>query len=382
MLTEFFLTSFRGIKNQKIPLWFKTYIQWANWSGKTHILDAIHLLSGSRLLYGNTEIEQNTLIEATFSQNDLSKSYKLYSDEMRDSFSIQWSRMTKPKYMLSLPWRTVYISPFDMNLLYFAPQMRRDAMDLVLSRVYWQFIQIKKDYEKVMRERNFLLKKIRDGAAKKWDISFWDHKLVELAEIYLTYRYRYSEYIQNSLIHFPGFFKQYPIIFQYQSSMHDHVVSWANFHDEIIGYLLNNRDRDIITGHTHIGPHRDDWGFKILQNPIWSIADNYGLPSLESQSSNEQLLIPIESYLSRGEMKMVLLWFKMIEANFIAEKLGSPVVLLIDDIFAELDEKNSDIFLNSLTTHQIILTSQKPLPNHEKYHDFICINLEHSYYDA
>lgn len=65
----------------------------------------------------------------------------------------------------------------------------------------------------------------------------------------------------------------------------------------------------------------------------------------------------------------------MIERQFIATTLDLSVILLIDDIFAELDETNSDAFLSSLMPYQVILTSQKPLPNHEKYHDFACINL-------
>jgi recombinational DNA repair ATPase RecF len=84
---------------------------------------------------------------------------------------------------------------------------------------------------------------------------------------------------------------------------------------------------------------------------------------------------PAESYLSRGEMKMLLIGLKMIERAFIAETLDLPVILLIDDIFAELDDDNSVAFLDSLVRYQVILTSQKPLPNHEKYHDFTCINL-------
>ena len=75
---------------------------------------------------------------------------------------------------------------------------------------------------------------------------------------------------------------------------------------------------------------------------------------------------------------MILLGLKLIEAEFIMETLRIPVIILIDDIFAELDEYNSELFLNSLTTYQCILTSQKSLPNPEKYHDFICINLEYS----
>jgi recombinational DNA repair ATPase RecF len=88
--------------------------------------------------------------------------------------------------------------------------------------------------------------------------------------------------------------------------------------------------------------------------------------------------VAAESYLSRGEMKMILLGLKMIEADFLATILVLPVIILIDDIFAELDEYNSDIFIKSLNQHQVVLTSQKPLPNHEKHHDFICINLEYS----
>lgn len=76
--------------------------------------------------------------------------------------------------MLALPWRTVHISPFDMNLLYFAPSIRRDAMDTTLARVYEQFAKIKKEYEGVMRQRNALLKKIREGISKEDELDFWD----------------------------------------------------------------------------------------------------------------------------------------------------------------------------------------------------------------
>lgn len=69
-----------------------------------------------------------------------------------------------------------------------------------------------------------------------------------------------------------------------------------------------------------------------------------------------------ESYLSRGEMKMLLLGYKILEREFLEKTLNKKVILLVDDIFAELDDKNASIFLDSLTTYQTILTSQKPLP--------------------
>lgn len=73
---------------------------------------------------------------------------------------------------------------------------------------------------------------------------------------------------------------------------------------------------------------------------------------------------------------MLLLALKKLEVNFLEKYMKMPIILLVDDIFAELDEVNIIKFLNSLTTYQTILTSQKPLPEGENWSDFICINLK------
>lgn len=242
-----------------------------------------------------------------------------------------------------------------MNLLYFAPSMRREYIDLILARSYAQFPKVKKDYETVMRQRNALLKSIREGLAKRDDLDFWDTQFAQAGDLYGAYRARYRDFIQSALRDFPDFFARYSPDFIYESSW----IDAENQNEYIKNYLLQNRERDILTGHTHIGPHRDDWGFVISK-------DDFQSP------------IPVQNYLSRGEMKMILLGLKVLEAHFIRSILDLPVILLIDDIFAELDDKNSEIFLNSLMPYQMILTSQKALPNPEKHSDFICINLENT----
>ena len=78
------------------------------------------------------------------------------------------------KYREELPYRTVFVSPFDMNLFYFAPSLRRDYIDSILARTFAQFSSVKRDYDESMRQRNALLKKIRDGEAKREDLSYWD----------------------------------------------------------------------------------------------------------------------------------------------------------------------------------------------------------------
>jgi DNA replication and repair protein RecF len=133
-----------------------------------------------------------------------------------------------------------------------------------------------------MRQRNALLKKIRDGEAKSDELEFWDDRFALLSETYLLYRSRYIQYIQDAISRFPSFFSRYPIDFFYDSSVAlERELSGqrdATDRDIVKKYLQKNRQRDILIGHTHIGPHRDDWGFRI---------------------SKDAFIVPVQEYLSR-----------------------------------------------------------------------------------
>jgi DNA replication and repair protein RecF len=106
-----------------------------------------------------------------------------------------------------------------MNLLYFAPAMRRDYIDLILTRTYAQFPGIRRDYELAMRQRNAMLKSIRDGLSKREDLDYWDSKFAEVAESYGLYRTRYVSYVQHTMAQFPTFFAKYAPEFHYESSV-------------------------------------------------------------------------------------------------------------------------------------------------------------------
>lgn len=164
-------------------------------------------------------------------------------DDVREFFVIQSAKITKPKYLQALPWRTVLISPFDMNLLYFAPSIRRDYIDLILTRTHEQFSKVRRDYELAIKQRNALLKKIRDGESKREELDFWDSKFAEYAHIYGLYRSRYRDYVRTSLSRYPTFFQKYSPIFHYEST-------WIDAPDcqiFIETYLRENRERDILT---------------------------------------------------------------------------------------------------------------------------------------
>lgn len=151
------------------------------------------------------------------------------------------------------------MSPFDMNLLYFAPSVRRDYLDSILSRAYAQFPKIKREYETVMRQRNALLKKIRDHEAQEKDLDYWDRVFAEKAEQYYQYRITLVTFIQQNSKVFFDFLPKYTLRLSYISKL----IESSNVQETTARYLFENRNRDVLTGHTHIGPHLDDFTLEI-----------------------------------------------------------------------------------------------------------------------
>jgi DNA replication and repair protein RecF len=143
------------------------------------------------------------------------------------------------------------------------------------------------------------------------------------------------------------FLRKYTLTFNYQSKY----IQEKDIEGFILNYLKENRDRDILTGHTHIGPHLDDFGF---------IIDDLHEASM---------------YLSRGEIKMLLLGLKQLEVEFLQTQLNIPVILLFDDLFAELDMQHAEILIEKFRVHQVIVTTQRELPKEGKWKDFSCINI-------
>jgi len=348
MISRFLIHGFRSCPEWKIEAWDRTLIFWKNGSGKSHILEWIHILCTWWSIYGKDTASENAIFECEHVQWWIPQTYRVYRENGKDIYIIGTEKVTKKKYAENMPLRTVFISPFDMNLLYFDPSIRRSYMDSILERSFEQFKKVKKDYESVMKQRNTLLKKIREWTSKREDLHYWNKKFSELASIYLLYREKLIGFIETERQKVND---KYSLHICYNRS----IPECENEQEWIYKSLKENEERDILTWHTHIGPHRDDFSF-IIKTP------------------HREFLA--HEYLSRWEMKMLLFSLKEAEMFFIEKYSQKEILLLIDDMFAELDDENSWKFLKSLRPYQTILTSQKPLKNEENWLNFICINLE------
>lgn len=255
MLDHFHIRGFRGYSETHLPIATRTAIIGGNGSGKTHILEAIHLASCGSIHYIQAPRYEDALFEMIYTHDIGPKSYSRERREKKDIFSIQGAKVTGIKYQENLPFRSVFISPFDMNLFYFAPGFRRDFVDSILERSFAQFRKTRRDYEMILRQRNALLKKIREGEAKKTDLTYWNKVFIEQAEVYHLYRMRWHTFVMRHLENITHLLGKYEILYVLESKIEEQEKKPENTSDRatLIGsYLDENLERDILTGHTHI----------------------------------------------------------------------------------------------------------------------------------
>jgi len=174
-------------------------------------------------------------------------------------FLFQDDIVSKAKYLEAMPGRAVFFSPMEMNILYLGPSLRRDFLDEILLLSYPEFSKVRRDYSLTLRSRNALLKNIYEGTAKRSDLDAWDQLFAESAERYYRYRLYILSFIRENISTLESLLEgKYRLEFEYTSK-----TDLDTIRPSIMAYLSEKRERDIITGHTYIGPHLDDFVFHV-----------------------------------------------------------------------------------------------------------------------
>lgn len=157
---------------------------------------------------------------------------------------IQGKKVTGMRYREELPFRTVFVSPFDMNLLYFAPSHRREYIDSILSRTFSQFSKVKREYDQTMRERNALLKSIRECVAQREDLTYWNKSFAQKAELYMLYRKKWIDFTKKHDEKVSKFLQKYTLTFFYETRLD---IENGHFEEQIFTYLEEHTERDILS---------------------------------------------------------------------------------------------------------------------------------------
>jgi len=213
--------------------------------------------------------------------------------------------------------------PEDLRLITGRPSRRRHYLDSVLSQVDHSYRRAMTAYEKALRIRNKLLHMRREGMAIKADeFDYWTAALIAHGATIHRARSDYLSFVNTvSLDH--GDAPNFHVVYDHSTITPERLEQY--------------HDAETATGVTLVGPHRDD-----------IIAE-------KSVKNDERWRL--DSFGSRGEQRLGVLWLKRAELLFIEEKLSTKPLLLLDDIFSELDAEHRSLVIDLTKGQQTVITT-------------------------
>ena len=343
MLKLLKLINFRNHKNRTIEFHKNCTILLAdNGSGKTNILEAISLLAIQKSFRSVTEYEYIDFnIENNYHEEDFAKIESQVSDDKLELLLNKNKRTNRIRKVLKVndvlrkknqryPLKVIVFSPEDLRLLTGSPTRRREYLDFIISQVDVEYKNALSAYAKNIKQRNKLLSSIdyQQYLSQKdhYDSSllFWDNQVVSNAEIIQAKRSAFIDYINNNIKEYSRIYKGYDLKIVYKQAPITHDL------------LRRNRDKEIVMGVTKFGPQKDDFEMTLFKNGHWLNA---------------------KTTISRGEQRIAILILKYIERDFILSRTGIKPLILLDDIFSELDNNYRTELVKFLEGYQSVITS-------------------------
>lgn len=312
-----------------------TLVLGSNGAGKTSLLEAIYyLMSGSSFRGRARDMISRDSTRAdmvlTGSDGERRASLQLLADNrVKKTFTVQSRQSAR------LPMRhrqpVVLFEPDELRLIGSSPERRRRFFDDVIARLYPAYGTILSRYQRTLLQRNELLKRRETTAADAWDAHLfaWDIKFAELA-VEITRQRR--EFVVTSNTHLSKLYSQiagapHHITMNY----HSH-ISADNYQQKLLDRLHADRLSDSYRGYTSHGPHRDDF-----------------LIHIDSQLASTAA--------SRGEMRTIMLAYKLLEVQLQQELSQRAPLILLDDVFSELDRDREQQLICTLSDYQTIITA-------------------------
>ncbi len=294
-----------------------------NAAGKSSILEAIYLLSTtkSQRVENEDELikdqEEFTKVEG-FIENGGETELLIILNKITNEVKFRKkvlvngiSRRTTD-FIGNLP--AVIFYPSDINLVTGSPSLRRWHLDLALAQIDHQYKKNLTLYEQFLTSRNRVLKRIREGISRADELDYWTEELIKHSEVIRLKREDFFNFI-NKLQTPLGEFR-----FEFKQSL----ISGEK--------LKETNGREVAAATTLIGPHRDDF-------------------SIELEGRN------MAHYGSRGEQRTATLAFKLAQLEYMAKMLGKRPILLLDDVFSELDADHRAHVVEIVSKQQTIIAT-------------------------
>ena len=306
-----------------------TVITGPNGSGKTTLLETLYIaLQGTSFKGSDGDVLKK---EAPWWRIDI-----LTEDEDKRSVTFDPSRTTRRKQFTidgkisarlspKHKYPVVLFEPEDLRLLNGSPTRRRQFIDRFITQLNPLYGMALRKYERALKQRNNLLKRqyLNNDELFAWDLALSEHGAYIIEQ-----RIAFIEQLNSGLA------DAYNDIAQTQDdvSVHYSHTFVGDIKQKLLNELNAHAERDKLLGNTSVGPHRHDVMFELNNSPALSVA-------------------------SRGEVRTVVLALKFLEVEIIEQLTGQKPLILLDDVFSELDVTRQKALSDRTRAHQIVMTS-------------------------
>ena len=336
--------NFRNLQNDTISFSDKMNVVFGdNAQGKTNLIEAIWLFSGAKSFRGSRDSEM-IRFDADFAALKLT-----FCDKRRSQTAeLRFGRQDKKKVLLNkVPLETrsklngafysVVFSPSHLSIISEGPRNRRRFLDDAISQINPQYAGFLRQYEKVLLQRNALLKDLFRFTQLRETVEMWDSQLARLGSILTLYRSDYIKKLNQAAAKiYQGLSGEKECFsVEYCSSVFENTPSVTVYDDKTISIyydcLCRHLETDMKLGQTSVGIHRDD--LEVLVNG--KSAKIYG---------------------SQGQKRSSALALKLAEAELLQRITREAPVILLDDVMSELDIHRQEFILNHVESSQVFIT--------------------------
>lgn len=306
-----------------------TVISGPNGSGKTSLLEAIYIgLTGSSFKSSDQDIIQNgqDWYRLDLAMNDWTERVVKYDG--RKQFVVNGKKSFRLGRGQKYP--VVLFEPDDLRLLHGSPSRRRQFIDRFIAQLDPSYSQVLRRYDRSLKQRNTLLKQ---PTINQDDLFAWDVSLARLGATIIKNRQDLVVKLNSKL----------QSVYQKVAQTNDKVELGypkhpsGNLEQNLLHQLEKNIQRDKTLGFTSTGPHRHDVEFRFNGRPAIGVA-------------------------SRGEVRSLVLALKFLEVQLIQQVTSLPVIILLDDVFSELDSQRQHQLQTAFSDNQIIITAATRQP--------------------
>ena len=325
------LKNFRNYENLEISFDEGTNILFGdNAQGKTNILEAAYMSGttkshkGSRdremIRFGEEEAHLKTVVVRGGREYQIDMHLK---KNRAKGIAIDKIPIKKASELFGI-LNIVFFSPEDLNIIKNGPAERRRFLDSELCQLDRIYLADLTNYNKILSQRNKLLKDMIYRPSLSDTLPVWDMQLIETGKKIIRRRKQFVDELREivSDIHYRISGGKEELFLKYEPNIDD-----IFFEDE----LSRAKEKDKKLCQTSVGPHRDDL--------LFSIGD-----------------VDIRKYGSQGQQRTSALSLKLSEIELVRKSISDTPVLLLDDVLSELDSSRQNYLLNNISDTQTIIT--------------------------